>query len=151
MADTKFMSFAEATPGLSDSVLVANVANGVRRATLEKLKEAIGTGGSWHNLQWNGCVCLGSFLGGMILQWGHVESKNVVFREEDGWQRLRIPYNIVFPKMCVYREAHYSWENSQPGTAQDFFVGGNNEYLEIDVPLNTEIKKIGLEWFAIGC
>lgn len=46
MADTKFMSFAEVTPGLSDSVLVANAANGVRRATLEKLKEAIGIGGS---------------------------------------------------------------------------------------------------------
>ena len=150
MADTKFMSFAEATPGLSDSVLVANVANGVRRATLENLKKAIGVSGSWHNLNWNGYVCFGDALGGLILQWGHIESKNVVFREEDGWQRLRIPYNIVFPKMCVYREAHYSWENSQPGTAQDFFVGGNNEYLEIDVPLNTEIKKIGIEWLAIG-
>ena len=151
MADTKFMSFAEVTPSLSDSVLVANAANGVRRATLEKLKEGLGISGSWHNIQWNGYACPGNFLGGLIMQWGHIESKNVVFREEDGWQRLRIPYNIVFPKMCVYREAHYSWENSQPGTAQDFFVGGNNEYLEIDVPLNTEIKKIGLEWFAIGC
>lgn len=43
MADTKFMNFAEAAPGLSDSVLVANAANGVRRATLENLRDAIGS------------------------------------------------------------------------------------------------------------
>lgn len=149
MADTKFMSFVEVTPSLSDSVLVANAANGVRRATLEKLKEGLGISGSWHNLQWNGCVCLGSFLGGMILQWGHVASKDVVFHEEDGWQRLRIPYNIMFPKMCVYREAHYTWENSQ-ATARSFFIGGDNKQLEIDVPLNEQVTQVGIEWFAVG-
>lgn len=149
MADTKFMSFAEVTPNITDSVLVANMANGVRRATLENLKKAIGVSGSGHNLNWNGYVCFGDALGGLIMQWGHVASKDVQPVVEEGWQRLRIPYNIVFPATCAYREAHYTWENSQ-ATARSFFIGGDNKQLEIDVPLNEQVTQVGIEWFAIG-
>ena len=116
--------------------------HGILNDTLRYTKAA-------HKTEWNGYICLGDLFGGLIMQWGHIESKNVVFREEDGWQRLRIPYNIVFPKMCVYREAHYSWENSQT-TTRSFFVGGDNKQLEIDVPLHEQISQVGIEWFSIG-
>lgn len=75
MADTKFMSFAEATPGLSDSVLVANNANGVRRTKLETLKEAIGAtaekcgGIVAASIEKNGHVMFGN---GFMIQWGKV-------------------------------------------------------------------------------
>ena len=102
-----------------------------------------------YKTEWNGYLCLGDFFGGLILQWGHVKASEVHFVEEDSWQRLRIPYNIVFPKTCVYREAHYTWENSQ-ATARSFFIGGDNKQLEIDVPLNEQVTQVGIEWFSIG-
>lgn len=150
MADTKFMSFAEVTPNITDSVLVANMANGVRRATLENLKKAIGVSGSWHNINWNGYACFGDVLGGLIMQWGHVAGKDVQPVVEDGWQRVRLPYNIEFPQMCVYRHVHQSWEDSNGNTTQKFFIGGDKKYLEIDIPINETILQIGLEWFAFG-
>lgn len=73
MADTKFMSFAEVTPSLSDSVLVANDTNGVRRAKLENIKEAIGAtaaacgGIVAASLGQNGYV---KFANGFTIQWG---------------------------------------------------------------------------------
>ncbi len=102
-----------------------------------------------YKTEWNGHICLGDFFGGFILQWGHVRASEVHFVEEDSWQRLRIPYNIVFPTTCAYREAHYTWENSQ-ATARSFFIGGDNKQLEIDVPLNEQVTQVGIEWFAIG-
>lgn len=102
-----------------------------------------------YKTEWNGHICLGDFFGGFILQWGHVRASEVHFVKEDSWQRLRIPYNIVFPTTCAYREAHYTWENSQ-ATARSFFIGGDNKQLEIDVPLNEQATQVGIEWFAIG-
>lgn len=73
MADTKFMSFAEVTPDITDSVLVANETNGVRRARLNTLKEVIGAtamgcgGIIAYSSAENGYV---KFANGLILQWG---------------------------------------------------------------------------------
>ncbi len=74
MADTKFMNFAEVTPDSTDSVLVGNSSNGVRRAQLSNLRSAIGAtaqncGGIVEESLGtaNGYV---KFANGLIIQWG---------------------------------------------------------------------------------
>lgn len=78
MADTKFMNFAEVTPALEDSVLVANAANGVRRSTLAKIKDAIiAAMGIRYNLEQNGYLCMGALFGNLKIQWGYVSGETV--------------------------------------------------------------------------
>lgn len=103
MADTKFMSFAEVAPSLSDSVLVANAANGVRRATLEKLKEALGAsaeacgGITDASLEINGYVRFGN---GFMIQWGKVSLAMMSYDGTDNTIR-----NVVLP--IRFRDAVY--------------------------------------------
>lgn len=92
MADTKFMNFAEVTPNLGDSVLVANSDNGVRRALLRTLKDVLGV-----NASETGGIIAGSFTtngyakfaGGLIVAWGHVSDKS-------GAQEKNVNYPISF-------------------------------------------------------
>lgn len=68
MADTKFMDFAEATAQATDSVLVANSQNGVRRTQLGNLKHLFG-GIVAQSLGTTGWV---EFADGLLVQWGEI-------------------------------------------------------------------------------
>lgn len=68
MADTKFMDFAEATAQATDSVLVANSQNGVRRTKLGNLKHLFG-GIVGQSLGITGWV---EFADGLLVQWGEI-------------------------------------------------------------------------------
>lgn len=111
MADTKFMNFAEATPGLSDSVLVANNVNGVRRTTLEKLKEVLGAsaeacgGITAASLEINGYVMFGNSF---MIQWGKVTMGMLSHDEMDNAIR-----NVALP--IRFRDAAYhviAWDDN---------------------------------------
>ena len=68
MADTKFMEFAEATAQATDSVLVANSQNGVRRTQLGNLKHLFG-GIVDQSLGITGWI---EFANGLLVQWGEI-------------------------------------------------------------------------------
>ena len=100
-------------------------------------------------IEWNGYLCMGNVFGGLILQWGHVPASHVHFIEKESWLRFYIPFNIVFPSAYVYCDAHYSWENAQV-CSHDFFIGGDNKQIEIDIALNEQVRDVGIDWFALG-
>lgn len=95
MADMQFMSFAEVTPALVDSVLVANDANGVRRTRLSALKEAIGAtaeacgGIAAASLALNGYVVFGNKF---IMQWSKVSLAMLSYDSADNSIR-----NVALP------------------------------------------------------
>lgn len=82
MADTKFMSFAEVTPDITDSVLVANGTNGVRRARLASIREVVTANftdmlrkalqetGLRVQFGENGYICFGELFNKLTIQWG---------------------------------------------------------------------------------
>ena len=147
MADTKFMSFAEVTPSLSDSVLVANDTNGVRRAKLENIKEAIGAtvaacgGIVAASLEWNGYVM---FAGGFTIQWGIQEvTPNAV---------TEITFPVSFARDCVSFAGTPSNELRTKGIVEveAAMITSWNAKAKIPVKVWTDAEKVWLVWIAVG-
>ena len=101
MADTKFMSFAEATPSLEDSVLVANTANGVRRTKLGTIIDIIGAAalrlGISYNLDSTGYLCMGKLFGDIVLQWGDIPQVTLPPHTSSGQKFIAPAYTGVVP------------------------------------------------------
>lgn len=95
MADTKFMSFAEVTPVGTDSVLVGNSTNGVRRAQLSNLKAAIG-GIVEESFGENGYI---KYANGLIIQWGEFAVSNQTVSKLS--QEVTLPIAFTSPNYSL--------------------------------------------------
>ena len=141
MADTKFMNFAEVTPSGTDSVLVGNSSNGVRRAQLANIREAIGAtaqncGGIIEDhLAQNGYV---KFANGLMIQHIYVPANGDVTSGR-----------IEFPKPFSSNDvvaAHCCFDSLDATSESCSIVGVSNTY----VAWKRSVGYYGVNIIAIG-
>lgn len=122
MADTKFMDFAEVTPSLSDSVLVANEANGVRRSKISTMfSEILGQVLSLNGIRWNiespniGFISLGKFFGNLTLEFLYF---NTNVSNDQNSQEKTLP--VTLKRVCYAHATVVGVENNNTKTTLSF-------------------------------
>ena len=125
---------------LASKVLPTVVSELTTDSVMGKLiKMLLNASGVKYSIDTNGYVCLGSFFGGLIIQWGQTHAEQST------------PFNIAFPRsvfvvLVAQRNSRYS--PATPGVdAKDVSLSGFFGYASADISTHYQDA---LWWISIG-